>query len=181
MALRQIIPYTDPRMRCVSAPVMGITDDVRALGFDMVQTMLAADGMGLAAIQVGVPLRLFTFINIPGATGLPTPDVMWAADKVILINPEIVERSDRMIAKPEGCLSMPGVFFPVDRHAEVTVEYTDIHGRQQQISGAGYKAICIQHEMDHLDGIRNVDRLSPLRRMRAETKFKNLVREKRRA
>lgn len=180
MALRQIIPCTDPRMRVVSAPVMAINEDVQALGFDMVETMLAADGVGLAAIQVGVPLRMFTMIDIPGATALPTPDVMWAAKKLILINPEIVARSDKMISKPEGCLSMPGVFFPVDRHAEVTMEYTDIHGRQQQIIGAGYKGICLQHELDHLDGIRNIDRLSPLRRQMAMKKFADIVRQKRR-
>jgi peptide deformylase len=73
---------------------------------------------------------------------------------------------------------MPGVFFPVQRHREVTVEYTDIQGRQQTISGAGYKSICLQHEMDHLDGIRNIDRVSSLKRAMLMKKFKDLVRRK---
>jgi peptide deformylase len=178
MALRQIIPCTDPLLLKPSEHVFEINDEVRAFCYDMVDTMLAADGAGLSAVQVGVPLRIFTMIDIPGATALPSPEVMWAAKKLILINPVFTDKSDDMIEKPEGCLSMPGVFFPVQRHREVTVEYTDIQGRQQTISGAGYKSICLQHEMDHLDGIRNIDRVSSLKRAMLMKKFKDLVRRK---
>lgn len=180
MALRQIIPCTDPRLTQPSEHVFEVNDDIRALCYDMIDTMLAADGAGLSAIQIGVPLRIFTMIDIPGATALPSSDVMWAASKLSLINPVFVDKSDDMIEKPEGCLSMPGVFFPVPRHREVTVEYTDLRGRQQTIYGAGYRAICLQHEMDHLDGIRNIDRVSPLKRAMLMKKFNDLVRRQRR-
>lgn len=175
MALRQIIPCTDPRMRHASGDVFEITEEVRVLGYDMVETMMAADGAGLAAVQVGVPLRLFCMIDLPDE-GLPAVEMLHGLEKIILINPEYVAKSDSMVEMPEGCLSMPGVFFPVSRHAEVTVEYTDLRGRRQTISGRGYKAICLQHEMDHLDGVRNIDRVSPLKRALLLKKFKDGVR-----
>lgn len=175
MALRQIIPCTDPLMTQPSAPVFEITEEVQALCFDMVDTMLMADGAGLAAVQVGVPLRIFTMIDLPDA-GLPVPEALLDREKLILINPTFTDKSDDLIEMPEGCLSMPSVFFPVKRHREVTIEYQDIHGRMQTLSGKGYKAICIQHEMDHLDGVRNIDRVSPLKRAMLLKKHQDNVR-----
>ncbi|UTC28535.1 peptide deformylase [Brevundimonas phage vB_BpoS-Marchewka] len=180
MALRQIIPCTDARMTKPSDTVFEITDEVRALCFDMVDTMLLAEGAGLAAVQVGVPLRIFTMIDLPDV-GLPVQDAMVDRPKLILINPTFVDKSEDMIEMPEGCLSMPGVFFPVRRHREVTVEYQDIHGRMQSLSGKGYKAICLQHEMDHLDGVRNIDRVSPLKRAMLLKKHQDNVRRMKRA
>lgn len=175
MALRQIIPCTDPLMTKPSETVFEITDEVQALCFDMVDTMLLAEGAGLAAVQVGVPLRIFTMIDLPDA-GLPMPEALVDLPKLILINPTLTDKSDDLIEMPEGCLSMPNVFFPVKRHREVTIEYQDIHGRMQTLSGKGYKAICIQHEMDHLDGVRNIDRVSPLKRAMLLKKHQDNVR-----
>lgn len=179
MALRQIIPCTDPLLRTPSDTVFEITEEVQALCFDMIDTMLLAEGAGLAAIQVGVPLRIFTMIDLPDA-GLPMAVDLASRDKLILINPVFTDKSDDLVEMPEGCLSMPGVFFAVKRHREVAVEYQDIHGRMQTLSGKGYKAICIQHEMDHLDGVRNIDRLSPLKRSMAMKKHQDHVRKSRR-
>lgn len=179
MALRQIIPCTDPMMTKPSEAVFEITEEVQSLCFDMVDTMLLADGAGLAAVQVGVPLRIFTMIDLPDQ-GTPLPEALVDRDKLILINPVITDRSDDTVELPEGCLSMPGVFFPVKRHREVAIEYQDIHGRMQTLSGKGYKAICIQHEMDHLDGIRNIDRVSPLKRSMLLKKHQDNVRRARR-
>ena len=175
MALRQIIPCTDPLMTKPSETVFEITDEVQALCFDMVDTMLMADGAGLAAVQVGVPLRIFTMVDLPEA-GLPMAEDLLGRVKLILINPVFTDKSDDMVEMPEGCLSMPGVFFSVKRHREVTIEYQDIHGRMQTLSGKGYKAICIQHEMDHLDGVRNIDRVSSLKRAMLLKKHQDNVR-----
>ena len=180
MALRQIIPCTDPLLTQPSDTIFEITEEVQALAFDMVDTMLLAQGAGLAAVQVGVPLRLFTMIDLPDA-GLPMPDDLVDRPKLILINPTFTAKSDDMIEMSEGCLSMPGVFFPVKRHRAVTVEYQDIHGRMQTVSGQGYKAICLQHEMDHLDGVRNIDRVSPLKRAMLLKKHHDNVRRMKRA
>lgn len=175
MALRQIIPCTDALMTKPSDTVFAITDEVQALCFDMVETMIMADGAGLAAVQVGVPLRVFTMVDLPDK-GHPVAEGLGDLAKLILINPTYTEKSDDMMELPEGCLSMPNVFFPVKRHRSVAIEYQDIHGRMQTLRGEGYKAICIQHEMDHLDGVRNIDRVSSLKRAMLLKKHQDNVR-----
>lgn len=175
MGLRQIIPYSDPLMRQASAPIAEIDDDLLTLAHDMVHTMMTADGAGLAAVQVGVPVRMFTMLDFPNGR-LPTPETLSSFAPLVLINPVIVDRSDDMLTMPEGCLSMPGVFFDVLRHREVTVEYSDIQGERQTLYATGYKAICIQHEMDHLDGVRNIDRVSTLKRAMLIKKHQDNVR-----
>ncbi|UTC28389.1 peptide deformylase [Brevundimonas phage vB_BpoS-Gurke] len=170
MALRQILPCTDPLMRQVSTEITEIDEDLLTLAHDMLHTMLTADGAGLAAVQVGVPVRMFTMLDLPNGP-LPTQSMLPGLAKLVLINPVIIDRSDDMVSLPEGCLSMPGVFFDVSRHREVTVEYSDVQGERQTLYGSGYKAICIQHELDHLDGIRNIDRVSSLKRSMLLKKF----------
>lgn len=179
MALRQIIPCTDPRMRTVSVAINEITDEIKTLAADMVETMLAVDGVGLAGIQVAEPVRMFVMLDVPGATALPTPESLGFARRLVLINPTITQHSEDTLALPEGCLSMPGVYFPVDRWSHVVVGYTDLAGEQQQIEGYGYKAICLQHELDHLDGIRNIDRVTPLKRAMLLKQFQSKVRRTR--
>lgn len=176
---RQIIPHTDPRMTKPSAPIDKITDEIKTLAADMIETMIAADGAGLAAVQVGEPVRMFVMLDVPGATALPTKERLDLARRLVLINPAIHEHSEETIELDEGCLSMPGIFFPVKRWRKVTVEFTTLDGVAGAITAMGYKSICLQHELDHLDGVRNIDRVSPLKRMMLTKQFADKVRRRR--
>ncbi len=118
--------------------------EIRTLASEMLSTMKAADGVGLAAPQVGRSLRLFIG-EVNGKTH-------------VFINPEIISRSENTILFEEGCLSLPGQFVPVERSEQVTVTYDDIHGKRQKLDATGFLAILIQHETDHLDGILMTDR-----------------------
>jgi peptide deformylase len=174
MALRPILIAPDPLLKRVSEPVSAVTDDVRRLMDDMLETMYAAPGIGLAAIQIGVAQRVIV-IDI----GKPKADAGEAEaageegkdkkeekepDPKYFVNPEIVWASDDLVVCEEGCLSVPDLYEEVERPAQVRVRYLDYHGRQQEIDCEGMLAVCIQHEMDHLEGVLFIDHLSRLKR-----------------
>jgi peptide deformylase len=148
MAILPILRYPDPRLRRVATPIDAVTDELRTLADDMLETMYAAPGRGLAGPQVGVMLRLFV-IDVTWKDGERSPRVF--------LNPEIVENSAAEQAGTEGCLSIPGVPVSVTRPAEVTLRWTDLDGitRTERLTGA--EAICAQHELDHLNGRLIID------------------------
>ena len=156
MAVLPILRWPDPRLTTVCAAVTG---DVRALAADMLDTMYAAPGRGLAAPQVGTLLRLFV-MDITWKEGVRAPQVF--------VNPEILWLSDPRATGPEGCLSLPGATTYISRATEARLRWTDLDGRTQEETLTGFAAICAQHEHDHLDGILTLDRLSPEDRAIAE-------------
>lgn len=159
MAVHQIIEVPDPRLRTISAPVEAVDDGVRALIGDMLDSMYAARGIGLAAIQIGVPRRVLVIdLQEEGTDGKPLRNPQ------VFINPEIVA-SDAMLATyNEGCLSVPDQYAEVDRPATCRVRWLDEHGAGHEKDLDGLLATCIQHEMDHLQGIVFIDHLSRLKR-----------------
>jgi peptide deformylase len=159
MALLPILQYPDPRLRIPAAPVGAITDDIRTLVADMLATMYAAPGIGLAATQVNVQKRVIVL------------DVSPDKDHPLsMVNPEILDE-DGEEEMEEGCLSVPGVFETVRRAEKVRVRYLDLHGQVVEIDADGLLAVCIQHEIDHLDGKLFVDYLSILKRNRIKKKL----------
>ncbi len=162
MAIREIISLPDPRLRLVSKPVEAITAEVRALAADMFETMYDAPGIGLAAIQVAIPLRLIT-MDIAKKEGETNPRVF--------INPEILSSSEELSVYEEGCLSIPEYYGEVERPARVRVRFMDIDGKIHEEDADGLYATCIQHEIDHLNGVLFVDYLSKLKRDRVLKKF----------
>ena len=154
MAILTILHYPDPRLREVGKPVEAVTEDVKTLVANMAETMYAAPGVGLAAPQVGVALRVFV-IDIAD-DGEPS-------DLQVFINPELVERSGT-IEWREGCLSFPGATEGIDRASLVTVRATGLDGQPFELQAEGLLAVAIQHENDHLDGKLMIDRLGPLRK-----------------
>ena len=164
--IRPIVRYGADVLHAPAAPVTAITPDIQQLIDDMVQTMYAAPGIGLAATQVGVPLRVFVADISVGrqADGL-----------LVFVNPEFVER-DGMQLEEEGCLSVPGFNATVARPARATLKGLDRNGREQTIEATGLLARCFQHEMDHLDGTVFVDRLRGLQRDLIVRKIKKLSR-----
>jgi peptide deformylase len=162
MALREIIKLPDPRLRLVSKPVATITDDIRTLVADMFETMYAAPGIGLAAIQVGVPQRVVTL-------DLAKKDE--AKQPLVVINPELVWSSEERSTYEEGCLSIPEFYEEVERPAQVKVRYTDLDGQAHEVEANGLLATCLQHEIDHLNGILFIDHISKLKRDRITKKF----------
>lgn len=160
MALLSILRYPDPRLLTVAKPVDEVDDRVRGLVDDMLETMYEADGVGLAATQVDVHLRVVV-IDTSDSRDQP----------MVLINPEIVERSDEMTLGEEGCLSVPTIYDRVERHARVTVRALGRDGQRVEHRVDGLTAVCVQHELDHLVGKVFVDYLSPLKRERIRTKM----------
>ncbi len=159
MALRTILHYPDPRLRRRAEPVAAVTDELRQLVDDMVETMYAAPGVGLAAVQVDVPVRVVV-IDISEARNA----------LLVLINPQIVEQDGEQTFE-EGCLSVPGVYDEVTRAEHVTVRALDRDGRAVEREARGLLATCIQHEIDHLDGKVFVDYLSRLKQTRIRKKL----------
>jgi peptide deformylase len=155
-----ILPIDDARLEQPSDPIRTVDSAVRALAERMFAIMEEAHGAGLAAIQIGVPKRLIV---------MDVPDKSGVEHRLALINPEIIERSDETQMEVEGCLSMPGYHIPVERAAQVKVRYTDLDGVEQEVEGDGIFAICLQHEIDHTNGVVFIDRISRLRRHRAKT------------
>lgn len=152
MAVREIRLLGDPVLRTECEPVEGLDDDVRRLAEDLLETMYEADGVGLAAPQVGVPLRMFAY-------DVRDPDL----PSGVLINPRIVEEEGSEKGE-EGCLSIPGLAAVVERPARVVVEGLDPEGEEVRIEAEGLLARCLVHENDHLDGVLFLDHLSPLKR-----------------
>jgi peptide deformylase len=160
MALLPIIETPDPLLRQISAPVADVTDEVRALVADMFETMYAAPGIGLAAIQVGVPKRILVIdLQEPEEEGGEP-----VREPMVFINPEIVETSDQLQVYSEGCLSIPDQYAEVERPDRIRARWLDENGKSHEKELDGLLAICLQHEMDHLEGILFIDHLSRLRR-----------------
>jgi peptide deformylase len=163
MALRKIIVIPDPVLRQASAPVAAVSKDIRALADDMLETMYDAPGIGLAAVQIGVPQRIIT-IDLAKKDEPKEP--------IVFINPEIIASSEETSVYEEGCLSIPEYYEEVTRPARVKIRYLDIKGVAQEIDAEGLMATCIQHETDHLNGKLFIDYLSKLKRDRVMTKFR---------
>ena len=162
MALRDIIILPDKRLRKISKPVGKIDAEIRTLVADMFETMYKAPGIGLAAIQVGVPKRIVT-MDLSKKEGDTNPRVF--------INPEIVWSSDDKSTYEEGCLSIPEIHEDVDRPARVKVKFLDLDGERHEEEAEGLYATCIQHEIDHLNGVLFIDHISKLKRDRIVKKF----------
>ena len=160
MALLPIIETPDPLLRQISTPVETVTDELRALIDDMFETMYAAPGIGLAAIQVGVPKRLLVIdLQEPEEEGGEP-----VRDPLVFINPEIVEASNTLQVYSEGCLSVPDMYAEVERPDRIRARWLDRDGVAHEKELDGLLAICLQHEMDHLEGILFIDHLSRLKR-----------------
>lgn len=162
MAVREIIILPDKRLRLVSKPVTRIDAEVKALVADMFETMYDAPGIGLAAIQVGEPKRVVTM-------DLAKKD----EDKQprVFINPQLLESSTERAVHEEGCLSIPEIYEDVERPAQVRVKYLDVDGREQELEATGLLARCLQHEIDHLNGVLFIDHISRLKRSLITKKF----------
>jgi peptide deformylase len=168
MAIRDILVVPDPRLKEVSKPVEGpVTDAHRALMDDMLETMYDAPGIGLAAIQIGEPVRIIVM-------DLSREDEEKAPR--YYVNPEITWSSEELSSYEEGCLSVPEIYDAVERPARVKLKYLDYNGKAVEEEAEGLFAVCIQHEMDHLNGVLFIDHLSRLKRERAITKVRKLVR-----
>ena len=163
MALLPIVEVPDPRLRQISSPVEKVDDELRALVADMFETMYAAPGIGLAAIQVGVPKRVLV-IDLQEPEDPEDPESKPIRDPRVFINPEIVTHSDQDVPYTEGCLSIPDQYAEVDRPDRIRARWLDEQGEQHDEEIEGLLAVCLQHEMDHLEGILFIDHLSRLKR-----------------
>jgi len=169
MAIRPILCLPDPRLRAVSQNVGVVDDEVRALMDDMLETMYAAPGIGLAAIQIGVAKRVLV-IDLSKKEDEEKAPMCFA-------DPEIIERSEEESVYEEGCLSIPEYYEEVTRPAKVRVRYLDRDNERREIEVEGLLATCLQHEIDHLDGKLFIDHLSRLKRERAIKKFEKAARQ----
>jgi peptide deformylase len=163
MTIRPLVILPDSKLRLVSEPVKEITSEIRRLADDMLETMYDAPGVGLAAIQIGVPVRMVTM------------DVSKSDDErqpMVLINPEIVWASEEKRVYEEGCLSIPEYYEEVERPDRVRFRYMNLQGETIEQDADGLLATCVQHEIDHLNGVLFIDYLSKLKRDRVMTKFK---------
>ncbi|MDB5740566.1 MAG: peptide deformylase [Alphaproteobacteria bacterium] len=169
MTVRPILTAPDPRLQAVSTDVEAVTDEIRQLADDMADSMYEADGIGLAAVQIGVAKRILV-IDLDQKEGKKNP--------VAYINPKIVWASDEVAVFEEGCLSVPEIWDDVERPARIKCEYLDRDGKAQLLEADGLLATCLQHEMDHLNGVLFIDHLSRLKKsmaIRKLTKAKKLA------
>ena len=184
MAIREILEAPDPRLKIISSPVETFDDALKTLVDDLFETMYAAHGIGLAAIQVGEPLRLLV-IDLqeedPDAEPVPCDHDGHShthqpvkKDPRVFVNPEILDPSRDMGVYQEGCLSVPDIYADVERPARCRVRYQDLDGNVHEEEMSGMLATCIQHEMDHLNGILFIDHLSRLKRSMALKKLKKM-------
>ena len=155
MALKQILTEPNAVLRQKSVPVDKVDENIQRLMDDMLETMYAAPGIGLAAIQVGVPKRIIV-LDISYKEGQKNP--------IFIINPEIIKKSETKSTYEEGCLSVPGQFAEIDRPDKCQIKFLDYYGQPKEIQAEGMLATCIQHEMDHLEGILFIDYLSKLKK-----------------
>ena len=159
MPLLPILRFPDPRLKTVAAPVITIDNSIRHLTRDMAETMYEAPGIGLAATQVNVHQQIIVI------------DASETRDQLLtLINPTLVESDGSQICE-EGCLSVPGIYDKVERAEHVVVRYLDLNGKEQTVSATGLLSVCLQHEMDHLNGRVFVDHLSVLKQTRIKSKL----------
>lgn len=165
MALLPILQYPDERLHTVAQPVAQVDERIRQLAADMAETMYEARGIGLAATQIDVHERVVVI------------DVSEERDKLlVLINPQITAKEGETVYE-EGCLSIPGIYDKVTRAERISLNYTDLDGQAQSLETDGLLAICVQHEIDHLDGKLFVEYLSPLKQQRIRAKLKKRARE----
>jgi len=162
MTVRPILIAPDPRLKAVSAAVETVDSAVRRLAEDMIESMYAANGIGLAAVQVGVPRRILV-MDLAKKGGEKEPK--------IYVNPRILWSSDEMAVCEEGCLSVPDIWEEVERPAQIRAEYLDAEGNRVTLEAEGLLATCLQHEMDHLEGVLFVDHISRLKRAMAMKKL----------
>ena len=180
MSLRRILPVDNAAdlavLKQISAPVQGgVTDDLRALMDDMLETMYDAPGIGLAAVQVGEPKQIIV-MDLGDREGAEEGDDASRRNPRYFINPEIVWSSDELASYEEGCLSVPEIYDDVERPARVKVRYLNYAGDAVEEDAEGLYAVCIQHEMDHLKGVLFIDHLSRLKRERAIKSVKKAAR-----
>ncbi|MCC0038052.1 MAG: peptide deformylase [Brucellaceae bacterium] len=169
MSIRPLVILPDPVLRQVSKPVERVDDQLGKLADDMLETMYDAPGIGLAAIQIGEPLRMLV-IDLSKDDEPNEPHVF--------INPEIVARMDDINVHEEGCLSIPDYYAEVERPAGVTVTYLDRDGTPRTMEADGLMATCLQHEIDHLNGVLFIDHISRLKREMVVRRFKKLARDR---
>ncbi|PZT90259.1 MAG: peptide deformylase [Citromicrobium sp.] len=184
MAIREILEVPDPRLKVVSEPVTQFDDELNTLVSDMFETMYDAPGIGLAAVQVGVPKRVLVIDLQPeDEDAEPVPcnhdghehtHQPTRKEPRVFINPEILDPADELATYQEGCLSVPDIFADVDRPATCRVRYQDLEGETHEEDMEGLMATCIQHEMDHLEGVLFIDHLSRLKRNMALKKLRKL-------
>ena len=167
MALLPILSFPDPRLRTIAKPVSEVTDEIRQLAADMFETMYEAPGIGLAATQVDHHIQLIVM------------DLSEDKDQpMVFINPKVTAQIEETETYEEGCLSVQKIYDKVDRASRVKIEAIGLDGQAFEIDADGLLAVCIQHEMDHLDGKLFVDYLSPLKRQRAREKVEKVVRQR---
>ena len=169
MSTRPLVILPAPQLRLTSAPIARVDDGVRKLAEDMLETMYAAPGIGLAAVQVGEMNRLIT-IDVSHDEDAKEPRVF--------INPEILWKSEELSGYEEGCLSIPDYYEEVERPAKIRVRYTNLAGEPEDVEADGLLATCLQHEIDHLDGVLFIDHISKLKRDRVTKKFVKAAKEK---
>ena len=162
MALREILKLPDKRLRLVSEPVKRIDAGIRALVEDMFETMYGAPGIGLAGVQIGVAKRVVV-MDLSKKDDAHRP--------LVFINPEIIWESKEQSTHEEGCLSIPEYYEEVERPNEVKVKYLDLEGKTHEITAKGLFATCVQHEIDHINGVLFIDHISKLKRDRVTKKF----------
>ena len=169
MALLPILNFPDPRLRTIAQPVEEVTDEIRQLAADMFETMYHAPGIGLAATQVDRHIQLIVM------------DLSEEKDQpLVFINPKVTPLTEEIQPYEEGCLSVPQIYDKVERPSRVKIEALNLDGEKIEIEADGLLAVCIQHEMDHLNGKLFVDYLSPLKRQRARDKIEKLIRSRER-
>jgi len=167
MTKRDIIILPDPKLRLVSEPIASVDDAVRQLADDMLETMYDAPGIGLAAIQIGVPKRMLV-LDVAREGETPAP--------MVVINPEIVWESEEHSVYQEGCLSIPEYYEDVERPQRIGLRFLDREGAAREIEADGLLATCLQHEIDHLNGVLFIDHISKLKRDRVVKKFQKQAR-----
>ena len=185
MAIREILEVPDPRLKQVSMPVETFDESLKVLVSDMFETMYDAPGIGLAAIQVGVPLRVLV-IDLQPEDEDAEPEVCTAhggaahthyplrKEPRVFINPEILDPSEELSVYQEGCLSVPEIYAEVERPARIRARWQDLDGTVHEEAMDGLLATCLQHEMDHLEGVLFIDHLSRLKRQMALKKLEKL-------
>lgn len=169
MSLRPLVILPDPLLRQVSKPVERFDAELKRFSQDMLETMYDAPGIGLAAVQVAEPVRMLV-IDLSKEDEPKLPQVF--------INPQILGRSNEINVHEEGCLSIPDYYADVERPASITVAYQDLEGNKHEINADGLLATCLQHEIDHLDGILFIDHISRLKRDMVVRKFKKLAKDR---
>ena len=184
MAVLPMILLPDPLLRRRSEPVERVDDELRRFADDMLETMYEAPGIGLAAVQVGVPRRLITLDVAErderengGEDAAEAPRPEPKREPIVMVNPQVLRASEERSVYEEGCLSIPDYFADVERPATVRVRWTDLDGREHEREDGGLWAVCVQHEIDHLDGALFIDHLSRLRRDRVVRKFVKMAKE----